>query len=104
MEFRSDKAFKQLIERGIVATMRMQRKVKIGGRYTDLYIKGMIVIITRNGKRIGKGIILNVVPNTKENREKYVVISGFENIEEWEKEARRLHGRMPNVIVVVRLL
>jgi len=104
MRFDSDKTFDFLMRNGVIATMRMQRKVWIGGRYTDLYIKGMIVIITRNGKRIGKGIILNVVPNTLENREKYVSISGFETVEEWEKEARRLHRRIPNVIVVLKML
>jgi len=104
MRFDSDKAFEQLMKHGIVATMRVQRKVRIGNRYTDLYVKGMIVNITRNGKRVGKGIILDVVSNTKENREKYVSISGFESVEEWEREAKRLHGRMPNVIVVVKLI
>jgi len=93
-----------LMEKGIVATMRVQRKVRIGNRYTDLYVKGMIVIITRNGKRVGKGIIVDVVENTRENREKYVKISGFGTVGEWEQEAKRLHGRMPNAIVVVRLI
>jgi len=92
------------MKHGVVATMRMNRKVRIGGRYTDLYARGMIVIITRNGKRIAKGIILDVLPNTRENRKKYVSISGFETVEEWEREARRLHGRLPNAIVVVKLI
>jgi len=104
MKFDSDKAFSFLMKNGIVATMRMQRKVRIGNRFADLYVKGMIVNITRNGKRVGKGIIVDVVENTRENREKYVGISGFQSVEEWEGEAKRLHGRMPNVIVVVRLI
>jgi len=104
MRFDSDKAFRQLIERGIVATMRMNRKVRIGNRYGDLYVKGMIVNIVRNGKRVARGVILDVIPNTPENRARYVSISGFDTVDEWEREAIRLHGRLPNSIVVVRLL
>jgi len=105
MRFDSDKAFSFLMKHGVVATMRMQRKVRIGGKYTDLYTKGMIVIITRNGKRVAKGIIVDVVKNTEKNRKKYVGISGFETVEEWKEAARKLHkGRLPNVIVIVRLI
>jgi len=105
VRFDSDKAFSFLMTHGVVATMRMQRRVKIGNRYSDLYVRGMIVAITRSGKIVAKGVILDVVPNTRENREKYVKISGFESVEEWEAEARRMHGgRLPNSIVVIRLL
>jgi len=104
MRFDSDKAFSFLMEHGIVATMRVNRKVRIGSRYGDLYVKGMIVNIVRNGKRVARGIIVDVAPNTPENRERYLPISGFQTIEEWVQEARRLHGRLPNSIVVVRLL
>jgi len=104
MRFDNDKAFDFLMKNGIVATMRMNRKVKIGGRYADMYVKGAIVVITRNGRRVGKGIIVDVVPNTEENRQRYVCISGFQSVEEWMQEAKRLHVRLPNSIVVVKLL
>jgi len=104
MRFDSEKAFSFLMKNGIVATMRMNRRVRIGNRYSDLYVRGMIVWITRNGKKIARGLIVDVLPNTEENRKKYVSISGFESVGEWEKEAMRLYGRIPNAIVIVKLL
>jgi len=104
MRFDSDKAFYFLMKNGIVATMRMNRKVRIGNRYTDLYVRGMIVWITSRGKRVARGIIIDVVENNEENRRRYLPISGFETVEEWMEEAKRLHRRMPNSIVIIKLL
>jgi len=78
MRFDSDKAFEQLTKYGIVATMRMNRKVKVGRRRVDMYMRGMVVWITRNGKRVSKGVIVDVVPNTLENRKNMLRSAGLE--------------------------
>jgi len=105
MKFDSDRAYKQLVEHGIVATMRFNRRVRVGKLYTQLYVKGVVVRITRRGRTIGKGMIVDVLPNTRENREKLVYLSGFSTVEEWEEEARKLYdGRLPNTILVVKLI
>ena len=95
MKFNSDRAFNQLMSQGIVATIRSN----------TFYERDMVVRITRHGKMVGRGVIIDVVPNTRENREKYLNISGFRSIEEWEKEAKRLHkGKLPDSIIIVGLL
>lgn len=105
MRFDSEKPLRQLIEKGIVATMRHNRKIRIGPFHQSLYIPGIIVNITSKGKRIGKAVVVEVYENTRENREKLVEISGFDTVEEWEKEARKLFkGKLPNTIVVLRLI
>jgi len=105
VKFNSDKAFKQLMNHGIVATMRFNRYRKLGKWHLPFYARGNIIVITRHGRAVGEGIVVDVVPNTKKNREKYLHLSGFKSVEEWEQEARRLHrGRLPNSIVIVRLL
>jgi len=89
--FRHPKALRQLITSGIVATMRSFR-----------YKKGQSVVIkTESGKL--KGRIIEVVPNTPENRIKYYKLSGFETPEEWLAEAVKMHKKTPKYIVVVEL-
>ena len=94
LRFESAKAFRQLMERGVVATMRRN----------GYYRKGMRVWIVRGGKWFGRGLVVDVLPNTEENRLKYFRISGFGSVEEWVSEATKLHGRLPPAIVLVELL
>ena len=95
MKFDNSRAFNHLVKRGIVATMR-------AGKF---YKRGRVVKITRHNKIVGRGVIIDVVPNTRENRGKYLDISGFDSVEEWEEEARQLYkGRLPDCIVIVGLM
>jgi len=81
----------------LVATIRKKGHYRVGQR----------VVIKVNDKRI-YGRIIVVVPLTPFSLNKYVVYSGFENVEEWVKEAKRLHKAEidPNKfeIIVVELL
>lgn len=91
MRLDSDKAFSQLVFRGVVATMRDYQ-----------YRVGQKVWITRKGKRICRGVVVGVYENTRENREKLFDLSGFARVEEWEEEARRLHNKLPKWVVIVK--
>jgi hypothetical protein len=76
-------------------------------RKKGYYRAGQRVIIKMNNKRI-YGKIITITPLSPFSLSKYVVYSGFENVEEWEKEAKRLHKAEidPNKfeIVVVELI
>jgi len=92
MRFDSDKAFNQLMEKGIVATMR-----------NFPYQPGKRARIIRHGKYICTAYILARYENTEENRRKLLKISGFTSLEEWENEATKLFGSLPKYIIVVSL-
>jgi hypothetical protein len=92
MQFNSDKAYKQLLT-GRVATMR-----------SFLYRVGHNIRLYRHRKYIGLGRVCAVLTNKKSYREKLVKDSGFNTVEEWEKEAIRLHGKLPYYIICVKLM
>ena len=69
MRFDSSKAFLQLTTQGIVATMRSNKN--------GYYYQGKKVLIKRGRRIVGRGVVVNIYPNTKLNREKLVRISGF---------------------------
>jgi len=87
MSFRCRKALRQLLENGVVATMRMYRyepqtEVLVNGRY--------------------RCRVVDVYEASEDNMEKLVGVSGFDSVEEWLQEAIRLHrGRRPKWILVV---
>jgi len=91
LKFESERAFKQLMERGFVATMRGYKKL---GR----------VVIKHRGVVDGRGFVLGCLANTPDARRMLLPLSGFSSVEEWELEARRLHGRLPPFIVLVKRL
>jgi hypothetical protein len=64
----------------LVASIRKKGYYKVGQR----------ILIKVNDKRI-YGKIIAIVPLTPFSLKEYVVYSGFKNIEEWEKEAEKLH-------------
>jgi len=61
-------------------------------------------VLIRTPKGVFYGRIINVVPNTSENRLKFYKISGFGTPEEWLMEAIKLHGRLPRYIVIVQII
>jgi len=81
-----------LLKNGIVATMR-----------TWKYKPGQIVVI-RTDRGTFRGRIVDVVPNTLENRMKLYRISGFDSADEWLMEAVKLHKKIPSYIVVVQIV
>jgi len=89
--FRHPKVVGFLLKHGIVATMRTYR-----------YRQGQIVVI-KTDRGTFRGRIVDVVPNTLENRMKLYKISGFDSPDEWLAEATKLHKRIPRYIVVVRI-
>jgi len=90
MMFKSKRALDFLLRNGIVATMRNTK-----------YRLGQVVRINRELC----GVIIEIHDNTRANRGKFVKISGFNTVEEWENEARKLHkGKLPRRIYIVKLL
>jgi len=89
--FRHPKVVDFLLKNGRVATMR-----------TWKYKPGQIVVIKTDSGTF-RGRIVDVVPNTPENRLKFYKMSGFDNVDEWLMEAIKLHKRIPRYIVVVQI-
>ncbi|MEX0569101.1 MAG: hypothetical protein Q6363_008100 [Candidatus Njordarchaeota archaeon] len=94
MRFDSLKPYKQLIEHGVVATMRNY----------DYYPGQKIVIKSRYHRSNIHAVVQEVVKNNQENREKYLSISGFDSVDEWIQEAKKLHKKWPRLIVIVKLV
>ena len=94
MRVEHSKAFKQLMGEGILATMR-----------NFPYKVNSIVKIYHRGKYVGKAIVDDVVPVTKHNLEYFVGASGFNTVEEWVSEAKKLNkGKLPKYIVYLSLI
>jgi hypothetical protein len=85
--FSSEKARKQLLEKGIVATFRAHRKLKTGRDWaTD----------KREGKKLADVIILEVGRFDPRDLKNYVYNSGFDSLDEWLLEIIKLNkGRIP---------
>lgn len=94
MRFNSERALRQLLERGVVATMRMPRKG---------YREGAVVPIENpRGEVVAYARIVAVLPNEPVYREAYSRLSGFPSPKEWEDAARRLYrGALPKLILVL---
>jgi len=90
--FRHPKAVQQLFRDKIVATMRTYR-----------YKPGQFVII-KTIYGVFRGKVVDVIPNTLENRVKLYRISGFDDPEKWLMEAIKLHKKIPRYIVVVQMI
>ena len=90
----SEKAFRQLMREGVLATMR---------NYP--YRVGSVVKVYHRGRYVGKAVVEDVVPVTEPNLRYLVGASGFDTIEEWVEEAKRLNkGRLPKYIVYIILI
>jgi len=92
MIFRHPKVVEHLIRNRIVATMRNYK-----------YEANRKVLI-KTPKGVFRGRIVDVVPNTPENRAKLYRISGFNSPDEWLAEALKLHRCFPKYIVVVQIV
>lgn len=100
MLFNNNKARRQFIEQGIVATMRnphFKFMYEIGKSY-QIWQKNY----SGEKKFHGWGRVLKLLPNTKENREKYRHISGFDSVEEWEQAAMKFDSSLPEKIIIVK--
>ncbi len=94
MRVDSEKAFRQLVSEGILATMR---------NYP--YRVGKVIRILHKGEYVGEAIIEDVVPVTKQNLKYLVGVSGFDSVEEWVEEAKKLNkGKLPKYIVYINLI
>jgi len=91
MIFRHHKAVEQLLKNRVVATMRNYR----------YGVNRKVLIKTPKG--MFYGMIIDVIPNTPENRLRFYRISGFDNPDEWLAEAIKLHKRIPRYIVIVQI-
>lgn len=94
MRVDSEKAFRQLVKEGVLATMR------------DFpYKVGRVVKIYHRGRYVGWAIVEDVVPVTEPNLRYFVGASGFDSVEEWIEEAKKLNrGRLPKYIVYINLI
>jgi len=92
MIFRHPKAIKQLLEKGEVATLRNYPYKP------NTYVR---IKIIRNGKtRYHKGYIWNVIKDPDDTTLcLYAKISGFDNANEWLREAKKLHKTKPRYLV-----
>jgi len=91
MIFRHPKAVQQLLKNGVVATMRSYK-----------YEANRKVLI-KTPEGVFYGVIIDVAPNTPENRAKFYRLSGFDSPDEWLLEAVKLHKRIPRYIVIVQI-
>jgi len=92
MRFTHPNVISYLSNNKIVATMRNYYYPKYGR------------IKVKIKERICDGLVLDIVPNNKENRMKWVKYSGFKSVAEWLSEAIKLHKkRFPRWIVVVQI-
>ena len=95
MIFCSEKVLRYLRTRpSYVATLR-----------TYPYKRGQIVTVRNCNKEIiCKAVVADVAEPTKENLSKYLSISGFETVDEWIAEAKKLHRKRPRHLVVLKLM
>jgi len=93
MRFKSEKASRQLVEKGIVATMRNYK------------LRPRTVVKAKTTLGEVYAVVEDVYPNYDEIVGELFYFSGFETPEEWIREALRLHnGRKPKYIILLRLL
>jgi len=90
MKISDERVLKQFLDTGVLATMRNYH-----------YKVGQEVRIKYNGKTIAKGFIVGVFANRIAFRKAFLKYSGFNTIEEWEKKAKEICGRMPDYIIIV---
>lgn len=96
MKFKSLRAVSQLLNGGIVATMRNGRYNNIIGREVDIRDERGIVF--------ARARVIAVLENNKTFRRLLWKYSGFESVEEWEERAKELHnGKLPKFIVILKL-
>lgn len=82
---------------GRIATMRY-----------NYYREGRTVLITTGYasslRRVGSAIVEKHLENTLENRKKYLYLSGYGTVEEWEREAqeRSRTGKLPKHIYILK--
>ena len=93
MRFHSKKVLRYLknSKNKLLATMRTWN-YKMGQR---VYFKNI------HGRVLGYGTIINILSIDRAGE--VVEYSGFNDVEEWLEEARRLHGRVPKSIYVIRI-
>lgn len=102
--FNSKKAREQLINKGIVVTCRKQRKSF--GTHKAFYTDE-----ERNRKLIGYVDIEYLNESWDEQREhdklftEYIHLSGFESVELWKEEVRRLNNNrwMPQYLIFLKV-
>ena len=99
MRIEHPNAFKQFIENGVLATFR---------NYP--YREGQVIRIYHNGKYVGRAVVEKVL-STKtllimDNIEEITKISGFNDLNEWISEAKKLHHtkKIPKYLVIIKRL
>ena len=100
MRVDSEKPYRQLMEYGVLATMR---------EYP--YREGQVVRVKHDGKCVGKAVVRQVIELSKVMMmsqgvlERLTRFSGFSTFEEWLEEAKKLnHGIAPRYVVIIKLL
>ena len=96
MRFCSERVLHYLREPkdGLVATMR-----------NWLYrVNQRVVLRDCNGSVIGYGVVVDVAPATPENIRRWLKYSGFNTVEEWVNEARKLNKGLPQFVYLVYIM
>ena len=86
-----EKSFEFFLKNGILATMRNYH-YRVGG----------IVGIKQNSVIVTYGKILAVLENNETFQRILLKYSSFNDIHEWKKRAKELHGKLPRYIVIVK--
>jgi len=67
-------------------------------------INQRILLKDCNGNLIGYGIIADVAPTNSEILKEWLKYSGFNSINEWVAEARKLSGRTPRFVYLIYIV
>ena len=67
-------------------------------------INQRILLRDCNGRIMGYGVIVDAAAPTTDILEKWLKYSGFSSVNEWIREALRLHRRKPRYVYLVKIL
>ena len=92
IRFRLRKPLRQLLSKGVVATIR-------GCKW---YREGRVVeVLDRGYRKVCEACITRVEPFSEDGVRKWWVVSGFESPREWLESARRMYRSLDGKCIVV---
>jgi len=63
-----------------------------------------VVLKDCNGRIIGYGIVADIAPPNNDVLKKWLPYSGFNTVDEWLSEARRLHKGSPRFVYLIYII
>ena len=98
MRFRNKRIVRLLRTFGIVAFMS-DRSYRVGSNVTIWEHIG-----NNEYRSVGYAVVEECVPATERNIVRFLPLSGYERIRQWEKAVTRRRDSLPSYIIVIRLL